>query len=162
GVGSTPDYPGRLGFCDAAAARKKVPADAPQRARILRTIAEHDLSAERVVPESYGSGIVIDRSGLVLTCAHVVKNATKLYVRLPSRQPAQHGSWADIPRADPRSDLGVLRLPDPPADLKALDLGKQDDIRTGQYVVCLSNAFAPGFRPASSVSIGDGRISSLR
>src|SRR5207249_3082413 len=113
GVADTPDYPGRLGKFDARAARKKVPADVRNRARILRAIAAHDLSAAKVVPESYGSGIVVDRTGLVLTCAHVVRNATRVYVRVPGGR----GSWADIHAADPRSDLAVLKLLDPPAGL---------------------------------------------
>src|SRR5262249_36197215 len=34
------------------------------------------------VPESYGSGVVIDRSGLILTNLHVVRDATAVFVRL--------------------------------------------------------------------------------
>jgi serine protease Do len=150
-------YPGRLGAFDAAAARKKVPVDARNRTRILRTIAEHDLSAPNVVPESYGSGIVVDRAGLVLTCAHVVKNATRVYVRLGER-----GSWADIHAADPRSDLAVLKLLDPPAGLKAVRLGEGGKVQAGQLVWCVSNAFAPGFRATANIRIGSGQVSRLR
>ena len=34
------------------------------------------------VPESYGSGVVIDGAGLLLTNYHVVQGAVKIYVRL--------------------------------------------------------------------------------
>ena len=156
GVAQAPDTEGRLGKFDARAARAKVPADARHRARILRTITEHDLSAANVVPESYGSGIVIDRTGLVLTCAHVVKNATRLYVRI-----GETGSWADIHAADPRSDLAVLKLLAPPAGLKAAVLGEGGKVRTGQYVLCLSNAFSPGFRRVSEANLGSGLVSRL-
>ncbi len=157
----TPDsreYPGQLGTFDAGTARKKVPTDAKHYKRILRTIAEHDLADPNVVPEAFGSGIVVDRKGLVLTCAHVVKNATRLYVRLPGRR----GSWANIYASDPRSDLAVLKLLDPPDDLEALELSKGANVRQGQFVLSLSNGFAPGFRPADQPTLSYGLISGLQ
>jgi serine protease Do len=158
GVPSKQEYPGQLGRFDAEAARKKVPDKVRHRARILRTIGEHDLSDPEVVPESYGSGLLIDKSGLVLTCAHVVKNATRVYVRVPGKK----GSWADVHAADPRSDLAVLKLLDPPAGLTAIDLGKGGAVEKGQFVVCLSNGYAPGFKRDDQPSVNSGLISSLR
>jgi serine protease Do len=116
-----------------------------------------DLSSPKNVPESYGSGVVIDEKGLVLTNAHVVRNATKVFVRLPGG----HGSWADIHAADPRSDLAVLRLLDPPPGLKAIKLGEGDKVKKGQFVVSLSNPFAAGFRDGSA-SASWGIVSNLR
>ena len=133
---------GELGRFDADAARKRVPADARNRARILRAIEEHDLSAPRIVPESFGSGIIIDPKGHVLTCSHVVRDAKRIYVRLPGKG----GSWADIHASDPRSDLAVLRLLDPPAGLVAMPLGKGGRVREGQFVISMANGYEPGFR----------------
>src|SRR5207245_620993 len=39
-----------------------------------------DLSDPEYVPESYGSGVVIDAKGLVLTHYHVVRDAAKVYL----------------------------------------------------------------------------------
>ena len=87
-----------------------------------RLVKELDLSSPDVVPESYGSGVVVDAdAGLVLTMAHVVHNATKVYVRLPGGR----GSWADIHAADPRSDLAVLKLIDPPAGLRGAPIRRR-------------------------------------
>ncbi len=158
GSNTAPEELGQLGRFDAKAALARVPRDAPHRARILRAIEEHDLSAPRVVPESYGSGIVVDAKGLVLTCAHVVKNATRVYVRVPGGR----GSWADVHAADRRSDLAVLRLLDPPGKLTALELARGAGPKRGEFVVSLSNAFAPGFRPADEASEGYGIVSNLR
>src|SRR5262249_9397236 len=108
------DNPGQLGRFDAEAAKKKIPADVRNRKRLLAVMANHDLSQRSTVPESYGSGVILSDS-LVLTNAHVVKNATKIYVRLPGG--GRRGSWANIHASDPRSDLAVLKLLDPPADL---------------------------------------------
>jgi serine protease Do len=108
-------------------------------------------------PESYGTGIVIDVGGLILTNAHVVRNATKVYVRLPGGK----GSYADIYASDPRSDLAVLKLLDPPDDLKPIKFGDGDKVRKGQFVVVLSHQFAAGFRDGSP-SASVGMISNLR
>src|SRR5205085_761100 len=121
GVGPPEDAAGQLGRFDAAAAADKVPAKARNRARILRTFRDHDLTSPDAVPESYGSGVVVDeKEGLVLTNAHVVKHATKVYVRFSGGR----GSWANIHSADPRSDLAVLRLLDKVGGLKALPLSE--------------------------------------
>jgi serine protease Do len=101
-----------------------------------------DLSLPDSVPESFGSGVVVDASGLILTNAHVVRDATKVYVRLPGKP----GSWADIHALDPRSDLAVLKLIDPPQGLKAIKFGDGDKVKVGQFVISLANPFAAGFR----------------
>src|SRR5207248_850385 len=94
-----------------------------------------DLSLPDTVPESFGSGVVIDAGGLVLTNAHVVRDATKIYVRLPGNR----GSWADIHALDPRSDLAVLKLTDKVPDLKPIKFGDGDKVKRGQFVISLAN-----------------------
>jgi S1-C subfamily serine protease len=115
-----------------------------------------DLSSPDTVPEAYGSGVVIDQ-GLILTQAHVVRRATKIYVRLPG----QRSSWADIHASDPRSDLAVLRLLDPIPDLKPIKIGDGSKLRKGTFVLSLSNPFAAGFRDGSP-SASWGIVSNVR
>jgi serine protease Do len=129
--------------------------DAESRRRLVKTTL--DLSDPEVIPESFGSGVVIDgESGLVLTMAHVIHDAVKIYVRLPGGR----GSWADIHASDPRSDLAVLRLLDPPPGLKAIKRGDGSHLRKGQFVLCLANPFAAGFRDGSP-SASWGIVSNL-
>jgi S1-C subfamily serine protease len=109
------------------------------------------------VPEAFGSGVVLDREGLILTTFHVVRGATKLYVRLPSGK----GSYADIHAADPRSDLAVLRLLAPPGPLKPIKFGDGDKVRKGQWVLALANPYAAGFRDGSP-SASWGIVSNVR
>jgi serine protease Do len=116
-----------------------------------------DLSDVNNVPEAYGSGVVVDASGLILTNYHVVRDATKVFVRLPGGK----GSYADIHAADSRSDLAVLRLIKPPADLKPLKHGDASKLRKGQFVLSLANPFAAGFRDGSP-SASWGIISNIR
>src|ERR1019366_718728 len=52
--------------------------EAEARRRLIKTTL--DLSDPDVIPESFGSGVVIDAdNGLVLTMAHVIHDATKIY-----------------------------------------------------------------------------------
>jgi S1-C subfamily serine protease len=116
-----------------------------------------NLAALETVPDSYGSGIVIDSRGLVLTNYHVVKDATKVYVRPPGKA----GSYANIFAADERSDLAVLRLLDPPAGLTALKREKEPAFRKGQFVLAVTHPYAAGFRDGSP-SVSWGLLSNLR
>ncbi len=149
-----PETPGRLGRFDLRAARLGIRESDPR----YKAIGQLDLSDPNNVPESYGSGVVIDdREGLVLTLAHVVRKAAKVYVRLPGGR----GSWANIHALDPRSDLAVLRLIDRVPNLKALPLGDGDKLHKGDFVLSLSNPFAAGFADGSP-SASWGIVSNLR
>ncbi len=149
-----PEVPGKLGRFDLRSARMGVAFTDPE----YQAIANLDLSNPDIVPESYGSGVVLDdKEGLILTLAHVVRKAAKIYVRLPGNR----GSWADIHAADPRSDLAVLRLLDPIPNLKALKLGDGGKLRKGDFLLSLSNPFAAGFRDGSP-SASWGIVSNLR
>jgi serine protease Do len=111
-----------------------------------------DLSNPDTVPESYGSGLVIDeREGLVLTCAHVVRGRSRIYVRLPGGR----GSYADLHALDPRSDLAVLRLRERHEVLRAVRFGDGGRLRKGQFVIGLANPYLAGGRDGSpSASLG--------
>jgi serine protease Do len=134
GQGPSNEFPGRLGGF-----RPHFDRSEDERFRADRAL---DLSNPETVPESFGSGLVIDRSGLILTCAHVVRNATKVYVRLAGGK----GSWADICALDPRSDLAVLKLLELPEGLRELSFGDGGNLRKGQFVIGLANPYAAGYR----------------
>jgi serine protease Do len=116
-----------------------------------------DLSRPEHVPESFGSGVVVDPAGLILTNYHVVRDAAKVYVRLPGDK----GSYADIHAADPRSDLAVLRLLTPNLNLKVIPFGAAGKCRRGQFVLSIANPYAAGFRDGKP-SASWGIISNIR
>ncbi|MCI0637673.1 MAG: PDZ domain-containing protein [Gemmataceae bacterium] len=121
-------------------------------------IRKLDLADPQHVPEAFGSGVVIDPAGLVLTNYHVVRDATKVFVRLPGNKT----SYADIHAADPRSDLAVLRLLNPGVlPLPAVSLGDASKLERGQFVLSLANPFAAGFRDGQP-SASFGIVSNLR
>src|SRR5438876_1188059 len=80
------DRPGQLGAFDPPVAiRRSRPfprGDDSQREDAIRK--KCDLADPDNVPEDYGSGVVIDGDELlILTNYHVVRDATKIYIRLP-------------------------------------------------------------------------------
>ena len=116
-----------------------------------------DLAHPDQAPEAFGSGAVIDKSGLVLTSYHVLRQAKKIYVRLPGNR----GSYAEIWAAESRCDLAVLKMSKPPADLQAIKIGEGDKVRKGQWLIQLANPYAAGFRDGSP-SASVGIVSNLR
>jgi serine protease Do len=117
-----------------------------------------DLADPQHVPEAFGSGVVMDAKGLILTNYHVVQDAAKVLVRLPGGK----ASYADIHAADPRSDLAVLRLQNSGLGrLPTISLGKEATIERGQFVLALANPYAAGFRDGQP-SASWGMISNVR
>lgn len=106
------DPPGRLGSFDRLRFLESSPL--PNKVPLSHRLDLEDRSS--IADNSYGGGVVIDSSGLVLTLYHVIEGARKIYVRLPGIQ----GSYADILAADARCDLAVLKLQRPPGNLKAV------------------------------------------
>ena len=152
------DTPGKLGRFDRRAVLRDHGGsyDDKKAEQFRRYLKGLDLSDPDASPESYGSAVVLDASGLVMTNAHVVRHATKIFVRLPGGR----GSWADVHAADPRSDLAVLRLLDRVPGLRPIKLGDGGKVRKGQFVVALTNPSAAGLRDGPSASWGI--VSNLR
>ncbi len=147
----SPPTPGKLGGFNPL--RHKRFGDIPRQEMINRL----DLAKGETVPESYGSGVAIDPTGLILTNAHVIEKAIKIYVRFADGR----GSYADIYASDSRSDLAVLRLIDPPVGLKAIRFGDGGAARKGDIVISMANPFNAGFKDGSP-SAGWGIISNLK
>lgn len=104
--------------------------------------------AGNVANNAFGSGLVLDARGFVLTNYHLVDGATKIYVRGAGGK----GSYADVHAADSRSDLAVLRLLTPPAGLKPVTLAEarfhdgpktaKATVRKGDFVFVVGNTSA--------------------
>jgi serine protease Do len=117
-----------------------------------------DLADPAYVPEAFGSGVVLDSQGLVLTNYHVIRDATKIFLRLPGGK----AGYVDVHAADPRSDLAVVRVRDKRLlPLQAIPLGDAAKVQRGQFVLTLANPFAAGFRDGQP-SASWGIISNLR
>jgi serine protease Do len=83
-----------------------------------------------------GSGVIIDPSGIILTNNHVVDGGGKVVVRLHD---GREFTATEV-KADPKSDLAVLRIKDA-GKLAAVKLGNSDDAQVGDWVLALGDPF---------------------
>jgi S1-C subfamily serine protease len=111
------------------------------------------------VPSEYGTGVVIDARGLILTNYHVLGEGDDLesydyYVTACDRKTR----IARIKAADPRSDLAVLSIDG--RGLSAMPLGDGGKVKKGQIVIALGNPYA--IARDGQVSASWGIISNLQ
>jgi Do/DeqQ family serine protease len=96
---------------------------------------------------SLGSGVIVHRSGVMVTNYHVVRESTNIRVVLPDRREYD----AKILLSDERSDLAVLKVEAGPQDLPALELGNSDDLAVGDLVLAIGNPFGVGQTVTSGI-----------
>lgn len=94
-------------------------------------------------PTHYATGVLLDRSGRILTAYHALKDNVDYYVTTHDRKVRR----ANVKAADPRSDLAVLELQLSTEDIqrqpfKPITLGDASAIRKGQIVIALGNPHA--------------------
>jgi S1-C subfamily serine protease len=100
------------------------------------------------IPAQFGTGVVIDRRGLILTTYHALDSAQEHWVTTADRRALK----ATIVAADPRSDLAVLSVD--AADLTPISLGHSESLRKGQFVISLGNPYAIARDGRASASWG--------
>jgi serine protease Do len=100
-----------------------------------------------VVPlEGQGSGIIIDKKGLVITNNHVIDGANQVHVGLKDGRTFT----GEVVGSDTMTDVAVIRVN--ASDLPAADLGDSELLKVGQFVLAIGNALAlPG---GPTVSLG--------
>jgi S1-C subfamily serine protease len=88
------------------------------------------------IPNEFGTGVVIDRRGLILTQYHLLKQGDDHWVTTADRRVLP----AKIKGADPRSGLAVLSVE--ASDLAPISLGDATKLRKGHLVIALGNPYA--------------------
>src|SRR5690606_24682946 len=101
--------------------------------------------AQRQMPaRGQGSVFIIDSDGLILTNAHVVRDASEVTVKLTDRREFV----ATVLGSDPKTDVAVLKID--AKGLPTVELGKVSDVEVGQWVLAIGSPF--GFE--NSVTAG--------
>jgi serine protease Do/serine protease DegQ len=83
-----------------------------------------------------GSGVIIDKRGLVLTNFHVVKGADEILIRLSDKREYR----GQILGTDPKTDLAVVKF-QPDHDLTVAPMGNSDALRVGEWAIAIGNPF---------------------
>jgi serine protease Do len=115
-----------------------------------RSLQFSDPTDPKFVPTEFGTGVVIDDSGLILTNHHVLGDVRQadFYVWI-NRRPFR----ASVKAADPWLDLALLKVEN--ANLKAMPFGDTRNLKKGQFVITLGNphAIARDGRPSAALGI---------
>lgn len=107
---------------------------------------------EREYASQVGSGVIIDKAGLILTNNHVVEDADDVLVRLSDGREFH----ATDPKTDPLSDLAILRIK-PETSLPAAKLGDSDKLDTGDWVIAIGSPFELDATVSAGIISGKGR-----
>ena len=83
-----------------------------------------------------GSGVIIDKRGLVLTNFHVVKGADEILIRLSDKREYR----GQILGTDPKTDLAVVKF-HPDQEITVATLGNSDALRVGEWAIAIGNPF---------------------
>ncbi len=84
-----------------------------------------------------GSGVIIDKRGLVLTNFHVVKGADEIIIRLSDKREYR----GQVLGTDPKTDLALVRFPPDQHALTVAALGNSDALRVGEWAIAIGNPF---------------------
>src|SRR5256885_891273 len=106
-------------------------------------------------PRASGSGVIVDRSGYILTNNHVIENAQDITVRLSDSRKLS----ATLVGRDPKTDLAVLKI-DATGPLPTAELGDSERLRVGQWVIAIKDvndelAASFGVREREGVLVDD-------
>ncbi len=82
-----------------------------------------------------GSGVIVDRRGLVLTNHHVVAGAQGITVRLNDGRTVP----GRLVGSDPRTDLALIQIP--AKGIQEAVLGDSDRIKVGQWAIAIGSPF---------------------
>lgn len=120
-----------------------------------------------VVEQGVGSGVIFDKSGLIITNNHVVANAQDLVVSLADGRTFK----GKLIGADPTTDLAVVRI-DGTNDLPVAEFGNSDELLVGEPAIAIGNPLGLEFRGSvtagvisalgRTIDIGDQRFQLLQ
>ncbi len=107
---------------------------------------------ERAV-HGQGSGFIVSDDGVILTNAHVVRDASEVVVKLTDRREFR----AKVLGSDPKTDVAVIKID--AKNLPTVRLGNTQDLRVGEWVLAIGSPF--GFENSVSAGVVSAKGRSL-
>lgn len=109
-------------------------------------------------PESHtvrgqGSGFILSPDGIILTNAHVVKDAKEVTVKLTDRRELR----AKVLGVDPKTDIAVLKID--AKNLPVVNIGSSSALKTGEWVLAIGSPF--GFENTVTAGVVSAKGRSL-
>ncbi|GAB1389962.1 MAG: putative periplasmic serine endoprotease DegP-like protein [Rubrivivax sp.] len=100
-----------------------------------------------------GSGFIVSADGVILTNAHVVRDAKDVRVKLTDRREFD----AKVLGSDPKTDIAVLKID--AKNLPTAPLGSARDLQVGQWVLAIGSPF--GFENSVTAGVVSAKGRSL-
>jgi serine protease Do len=98
-----------------------------------------------------GSGFIVSPDGVILTNAHVVRDAKEVTVKLQDRREYR----ARVLGSDPKTDVAVLKID--AKNLPVVPIGKSSDLRVGEWVLAIGSPFGLDSSVTAGVVSAKGR-----
>jgi serine protease Do len=108
---------------------------------------------QEVPTRGQGSGFIVSADGIILTNAHVVRDAKEVTVKLTDRREYR----AKVLGADPKTDVAVLRIE--ARNLPVVTLGKISELKVGEWVLAIGSPF--GFENTVTAGVVSAKGRSL-
>ncbi|MFT8358291.1 trypsin-like peptidase domain-containing protein [Bifidobacterium aquikefiri] len=111
--------------------------EAPDWQAVEKQVSSSVVSIETTVSDGVdmGSGAIIDTDGDIVTNNHVITGATKIQVTLSNGQIYS----AKTVGTDSTTDLAVIKLENPPSNLKAVTFADSDSVAVGENIMAIGN-----------------------
>src|SRR3954452_14759042 len=100
-----------------------------------------------------GSGFIIGTNGDIITNRHVVQGATKVTVTMNDGKEYT----AQVVGKDAQTDVAVVRMDKPPANLVVARLGDSDKLEVGEWVVAVGSPLGLEQTVTAGIVSGKGR-----
>ena len=113
-----------------------------------------DIPERELKQRSLGSGVIIDRTGYILTNYHVVRRASAITVRLTDGREFK----AKVVGRDSKTDLSLIKITTPVQGLPMLSLGDSEKMRVGDWVLAVGNPFGLAHTVTQGIISGTGRV----
>ena len=98
-----------------------------------------------------GSGFIISPDGVILTNAHVVRDATEVTVKMQDRREYR----ARVLGSDPKTDVAVLKID--AKNLPVVPIGRSNDLKVGEWVLAIGSPFGLDSSVTAGVVSAKGR-----
>jgi serine protease Do len=101
-----------------------------------------------------GSGVVIDGAGNIITNSHVAERAAKVNVIFADGREFP----AKVVGLDPKTDIAVVRLENPPPGLVAARLGDSNPLEVGEWVLAIGSPLGLDQSVTAGIISGKGKV----
>ncbi|NML44083.1 DegQ family serine endoprotease [Ramlibacter sp. G-1-2-2] len=120
----------------------------------FRQFQRGQMRPQKPVPvRGTGSGFIVGADGLILTNAHVVKDANEVVVKLTDRREFR----AKVLGSDPKTDIAVLKIN--AKNLPVVTMGSVENLRVGEWVLAIGSPF--GFENTVTAGVVSAKGRSL-